>query len=92
MDNVVNIITFSPKDIVELQTAQRNKIEHMLAIGERDSRRGANQISNLQRSVATRWSSHYESVKSLIDMYTATCKVFEYLRLKFMGFTKTCKL
>ena len=74
LDNVVNIITSSPKRIAELQTAQRNEIEHMLAIGERDSRRGANQIGNLQRSGATRWSSHYESVKSLIDIYAATCK------------------
>ena len=68
MDNVVNIITFSPKDIVELQTAQRNKIEHMLTIGECDSGCGVNQLGNLQWSKATRWSSHYESVKCLIDM------------------------
>ena len=79
MDNVVNIITSSPKRITELQTAQRNKIEHMLDIVEHDSGRGANQIGNLQRSRATHWSSHYEFVKSLIDMYAATCKVFEYL-------------
>ena len=32
LDNVVNIITSSPKRIAELQTAQRNEIEHMLAI------------------------------------------------------------
>ena len=51
----------------------------MLAIRKRNSGRGANQIGNLQRSRATRWSSHYESIKSLIDMYAATCKVFEYL-------------
>ena len=46
----------------------------MLAIEKRDSRHGANQIGNLQRLGATRWSSHYESVKSLIDIYAATCK------------------
>ncbi|XP_022880653.1 zinc finger MYM-type protein 1-like [Olea europaea var. sylvestris] len=28
---------------------------------------------------STRWPSHYSSVKSLIDMYAATCKVLEYL-------------
>ena len=33
LDNVVNIITSSPKRIAELQTAQRNESEHMLAIG-----------------------------------------------------------
>ena len=54
LDNVVNIITSSPKRIAELRIAQRNEIEHMLAIGERDSGRGANQIGNLQRSGVTR--------------------------------------
>ncbi|XP_042380193.1 zinc finger MYM-type protein 1-like [Zingiber officinale] len=79
LDNIVNIVTSSTKRIAELRTAQRNEIEHMLAIGERDSGSGANQIGNLQRAGATRWSSHYDSVKSLIGMYAATCKVFEVL-------------
>ncbi|XP_022868812.1 zinc finger MYM-type protein 1-like [Olea europaea var. sylvestris] len=47
LDNVINMITSSPKHINELKS--------------------------------TRWSSHYNSVKSLIDMYAATCKVLEYL-------------
>ncbi|XP_075475299.1 uncharacterized protein LOC142506047 [Primulina tabacum] len=79
LDNIVNIVTSSTKRIAELHTAQRNEIEYMLSIGERDSGSGANQIGNLQRAGATRWSSHYDSVKSLIGMYTATCKVFEVL-------------
>ncbi|XP_042460668.1 zinc finger MYM-type protein 1-like [Zingiber officinale] len=79
LDNIVNIVTSSTKRIVELHTAQRIEIEHMLAIGERDSGSGANQIGNLQRAGATRWSSHYDSAKSLIGMYAATCKVFEVL-------------
>ncbi|XP_075492569.1 uncharacterized protein LOC142530630 [Primulina tabacum] len=51
----------------------------MLSIGELDSGSGTNKIGNLQRAGATRWSSHYDSIKSLIGMYTATCKVFEVL-------------
>ncbi|XP_042465751.1 zinc finger MYM-type protein 1-like [Zingiber officinale] len=74
-----NIVTSSTKHIVELRIAQRNEIEHMLAIGKRDSESGSNQIGSLQRAGATRWSSHYDSVKSLIGMYAATCKVFEVL-------------
>ncbi|XP_073131498.1 uncharacterized protein [Henckelia pumila] len=77
--SVVNIVTSSTKRIAELHTAQRNKIEHLLATGECDSGSGANQIGNLQRAGATRWSSHYDSIKSLIGMYTATCNVFEVL-------------
>ncbi|XP_022849847.1 zinc finger MYM-type protein 1-like [Olea europaea var. sylvestris] len=79
LDNVINMITSSPKCINELKSAQRKEIEHLLEIGERESESGANQIGNLQRAGSTRWSSHYNSVKSLIDMYAATCKVLEYL-------------
>ncbi|XP_073138886.1 uncharacterized protein [Henckelia pumila] len=79
LDNVVNMVTSSPKRICELQSTQRREIENLLEIGELDSGRGAHQISNLQQAGATRWSSHYDSVKSLIDMYGATCKVLEHL-------------
>ncbi|XP_075492526.1 uncharacterized protein LOC142530583 [Primulina tabacum] len=81
LNNIVNnnIVTSSTKRIAELHTAQRNEIVYKLSIGERDFGSGANQIGNLQRAGATRWSSHYDSVKSLIGMYTATCKVFEVL-------------
>ncbi|XP_042401473.1 zinc finger MYM-type protein 1-like [Zingiber officinale] len=79
LDNVVNMMTSSPKRLCELQITQRREIEHLLEIGERNPGRGANQIGNLQRAGATRWSSHYDSVKSLIDMYGATCKVLEHL-------------
>ncbi|XP_075499845.1 uncharacterized protein LOC142538407 [Primulina tabacum] len=69
LDNIVNIVTSSTKRIAELHTAQRNEIEYMLSIGERDSGNGANQIGNFQRAGATRWSSHYDSVKSLIAIH-----------------------
>ena len=49
----------------------------MLASGERESGRGANQIGTLHRAGATRWSSHYDSVRNLIDMYGASCTVLQ---------------
>ncbi|XP_057791491.1 uncharacterized protein LOC131008576 [Salvia miltiorrhiza] len=79
LDNVVNIITSSPKRVSQLHAAQRNEIQSLLAAEELVSGSGANQIGNLQRAGATRWSSHYNSVRSLIGMYPATCKVFECL-------------
>ncbi|XP_038679474.1 uncharacterized protein LOC119980751 [Tripterygium wilfordii] len=36
-------------------------------------------MSALHRAGATRWSSHYDSVRSLIEMYGASCKVLEHL-------------
>ncbi|KAL2497044.1 General transcription factor 2-related zinc finger protein [Abeliophyllum distichum] len=48
-------------------------------VENKNSRSKANQIGNLQKSDSTHWSSHYESVKRLIEMYAATYKVLEYL-------------
>lgn len=79
LDNVVNMVTSSPKRICELKITQRREIEHLLEIGELNSGCGAHHIGNLERAGTTRWSSHYDSVKSLIDMYGATCKVLEHL-------------
>ncbi|XP_022868772.1 uncharacterized protein LOC111388322 [Olea europaea var. sylvestris] len=81
LDNVINMITSSPKRINELKSSQKKKkeIEHLLEIGERETGSGANQNGNLQRAEGSCWSSHYNFVKSLIDIYAATCKVLEYL-------------
>jgi len=49
----------------------------MVATGEREIGRGANQIGNLHRSGTTRWSSHFDSIYCLIDTYGATITVFE---------------
>ncbi|CAN1346528.1 hypothetical protein LINPERPRIM_LOCUS40784 [Linum perenne] len=53
----------------------------MLANGELESGRGANQMTSLQRAGTTRWSSHLHSVDSMILMYGATCDVLEELNL-----------
>ncbi|XP_022860389.1 uncharacterized protein LOC111380945 [Olea europaea var. sylvestris] len=44
-----------------------------------ESESGVIQMVNLQRSRVTRWSSHYNSIKSLIDIYGATRKVLQYI-------------
>ncbi|GFZ13169.1 hypothetical protein Acr_23g0015540 [Actinidia rufa] len=67
----------SPKRQNELQCAQVAEVEHMLDTGERETSRGANQIGTLHRAGTTRWSSHFSSICSLIDMYGATIKVLQ---------------
>ncbi|KAL7182726.1 hypothetical protein ACSBR1_041418 [Camellia fascicularis] len=52
----------------------------MLASGDRQSGKEANQIGTLHQAGATRWSSHYDSVRNLIDMYEASCVVVESLK------------
>ncbi|CAN0912675.1 Zinc finger MYM-type protein 1 [Linum grandiflorum] len=47
----------------------------MLDSGELQSGRGANQMRSLVRAGQTRWSSHYQSVLSILAMFHATCEV-----------------
>ncbi|XP_073138505.1 uncharacterized protein [Henckelia pumila] len=54
-----------------------NEISRSIAIGEHETERGANQIGTLHRAGTTRWSSHFDSICSLIDMYEATIVVLE---------------
>ena len=75
--SIVNLVSASPKRQNELQCAQAAEVEHMLHTGERETGRGANQIGTLHRAGTTRWSSHFSSICSLIDMYGATIKVLQ---------------
>ncbi|XP_073153223.1 uncharacterized protein [Henckelia pumila] len=62
-----------------LTTAAEKRIEvvHMVATGERDTGRGCNQIGNLLRPGKTRWSSNFDSLCSMIDMYSSVTNVLE---------------
>jgi hypothetical protein len=77
LTTIINLISVSPKRHTELHYAWAIEITHMVATGERETGRGANQIGNLHRSGTTRWSSHFDSICSLIDMYDATITVLE---------------
>ncbi|XP_061356054.1 uncharacterized protein LOC133300508 [Gastrolobium bilobum] len=61
----------------ELRVAQTKKIARMIAIDELESGVGLNQVGTLHRAGATRWSSHYNSICSLFQMFKATCGVLE---------------
>ena len=73
--NIINIVVASSKRNDELQHAQAEQVENMIASNEIETGRGANQIGTLQRAVDTRWGSHFQSICSLIKMFDATCKV-----------------
>ncbi|XP_047320720.1 zinc finger MYM-type protein 1-like [Impatiens glandulifera] len=77
LTTIINLITSSSKHNTELQSAQANEIARSIVDGNREIGRGANQIGNLQRPGTTRWSSHFDSICSLIDMYDAIVNVLE---------------
>ncbi|XP_073128229.1 uncharacterized protein [Henckelia pumila] len=69
----------SPKRHTELQSAQAIEIANMVATGIYDTGTGLNQIGTLQRAGKTRWSSHFESICSMIDMYKSVIIVLEHM-------------
>ncbi|XP_058192114.1 uncharacterized protein LOC131309510 [Rhododendron vialii] len=79
LTSIVTLVDASPKRHTELQSAQAIEIEHMLDTSERETGIGANQIGTLHRSGTTHWSSNFDSICNLIDMFTATIKVLEMM-------------
>lgn len=61
----------------DLRAHQVAELEQLIELSEVETRRGANQIGTLQRPGETRWSSHYESICSLIKLYKPTFLVLK---------------
>ncbi|GAV76546.1 Dimer_Tnp_hAT domain-containing protein, partial [Cephalotus follicularis] len=53
------------------------EVAHMIHTGELETGRGANQIGTLQRAGNTQWSSHLNSITSLMRMFHATGVVLD---------------
>jgi hypothetical protein len=49
----------------------------LLAIDELETRKGVNKIGTLKRAGDTCWSSHFQSLCSLVRLFNATCSVLE---------------
>jgi hypothetical protein len=81
---VVNSVVSSSKRNDDLHANQVAEMEHLIELGELETGSGANQIGTLKRSGDTRWSSHYDSVCSLIKLYKPT-----YLVLKDIANTSS---
>ncbi|XP_073137186.1 uncharacterized protein [Henckelia pumila] len=79
LTSVCNLIKASPKRHTELQSAQAIEIANIVATGIRETVTGLNHIGTLQRAGKTRWSSHFESICSMIDMYKSVIIVLEHM-------------
>ena len=80
---VVDTVVSSSKRNDDLRAHQVAELEQLIELSELETGRGANQIGTLQRPGETRWSSHYDSVCSLIKLYKPT-----FLVLKDIANTK----
>ncbi|KAK9740787.1 hypothetical protein RND81_03G060100 [Saponaria officinalis] len=76
---IINIIGASPKRHDELQANKGVEIETLLFRGELETGRGANQFGTLKRAGDTRWGSHLQSIRSLLNMYSVTVSVLEHI-------------
>ncbi|XP_025678705.1 uncharacterized protein [Arachis hypogaea] len=79
LSNIINVVCSSCKRNDELQYAYATEIFHLVATNQIETGRGANQIATLKRSGDTRWSSHFNSICSLLRMFGATTSILEDL-------------
>ncbi|CAN1215514.1 hypothetical protein LINPERPRIM_LOCUS260 [Linum perenne] len=83
---IVNDVMGSCKRHDEFKAAQANEIASKIALDELESGTGSNQIGTLQRACDTRWSSHLNSISSLIRLYDSTYTVLEYIKRDGSGY------
>nr|XP_027102670.1 uncharacterized protein LOC113723909 [Coffea arabica] len=69
---IINIVTASSKHNDELNEAQAIEVATKIANGELETEMGLNQIGTIKRAGDTRWSSHLDSISSLLKMFNAT--------------------
>ena len=77
LSSIVNIVGASCKHNDELHAAQAAEIAELIAVDELETRKGINQIGTLKRAGDTRWSSHFDSICSVISMFNSTLKVLD---------------
>ncbi|XP_057471022.1 uncharacterized protein LOC130759834 [Actinidia eriantha] len=79
VSNVVNVVGASCKRRDILKEKQALKVVEALNKGILSSGQGLNQETNLKRAGDTRWGSHYGTLISLIDMFSAVIDVLEMI-------------
>ena len=69
---VVNFVDSSAKRHSALKATREEEIAELVAVGKLQTGTGANQACTLQLAGATRWGSHFHSIRSLINLFGAT--------------------
>ena len=75
--SIVNMVTSSSKRHDQLSSTQADLIAELISTGDLETGKGKNQVGTLKRHGDTRWSSHLNSLHSVIKMYDATCLVLK---------------
>ncbi|XP_026415855.1 zinc finger MYM-type protein 1-like [Papaver somniferum] len=87
LTSIVNLVIGSSKRVADFQSSQEDDINERLDAGELETGRGGNQIGTLPQASDTRWSSHFNSVCSLIDKFDPTCTTIENISMSDANMT-----
>ena len=74
---LLNVVGGSSKKRDMIRDINLEEMSKELGYGQLQTGTGLNQEQSLQRPGDTRWSSHYKSLKSLVDMFPTIVKVLE---------------
>jgi len=74
---LLNVVGGSSKRRDMIRDINLEEMSKALGCGQLQTGTGLNQEQSLQRPGDTRWSSHYKSLKSLVDMFPTIVKVLE---------------
>ena len=77
--HLLNVVGSSCKRRDHLRECQAKHVVEALGSGELKSGHGLNQERGLQRPADTRWSSHYDTLISLVVQFSSIIEVLEYI-------------
>jgi hypothetical protein len=77
--SLLNMVGGSAKIRDMIRDINHEQVTKALGCGQLETRRGLNQEQCLQRPRDTRWSSHYKTLKSLVDMFPTIVKVLQFV-------------
>ncbi|XP_073015649.1 uncharacterized protein [Primulina eburnea] len=69
LTSAINFVDSSAKRHFQLKSIRKDEINDLIESGEIDTGTGANQDCSLIRAGATRWSSHFNSVRRFIGLF-----------------------
>lgn len=74
---IVNIMCSSSKYPDELQDVELDEMSKLLELGEFEIGKGKNQMDTLKIIGDIHWSSHFQSICSMLKLYNASCSILQ---------------
>jgi len=79
ISTLLNVVGGSSKRRDMIRDINLKEVSKALGCGLLETRTGLNQEQCLQRPGDTRWSSHYKSLRSLVNLFQTIIKVLEFV-------------